>query len=260
MIKPVLTLGLCAALALPALAFPALTARAQDRVEEDTVIEKMAQEEDLQAEAEAAATATAPAAAPAEAAAPAAPAPELLARKWEMLPVESSLTFEGSQMGTAFKGAFKTFTADINFDPKDLGRSKVVALVDLSSIDSQDSERDNNLKGHEFFNVKEHPTARFETTAIRSTGPETYKAEGNLTIGAVTAPVTLPFTLTITPDDSGKETALMKGETTINRATWKIGTGDWTDPGVIANDVKVNVVVAAVNNPQMPAGEALQAQ
>lgn len=167
------------------------------------------------------------------------------AKKWEMIPAESSITFHGKQMGSDFAGTFPRFSAEIHFDAADLSASRVTATIDVTSAESGDAERDSNLKSPEWFDIKTFPAARFETTGFRRTDEDSFEANANLTIRDITLPVVLPFTLEITKDDSGKEKAVMKGSLTLDRSKFSLGTGDWADPGIITNEVPVDVIVAA---------------
>lgn len=164
--------------------------------------------------------------------------------KWDIDKTQSTLGFAGKQMGTDFSGQFKTFDADITFDTDNLAASSVTATIEMGSVDSDDSERDGNLKGAEFFNVAQFPTARFESKTFEKT--ETgYVAKGTLTIGEITAPLDVTFALDITAQDSGKKTAVMTGTATLDRSIWKVGTGDWADPSVIANAISIQIHLIA---------------
>jgi polyisoprenoid-binding protein YceI len=167
------------------------------------------------------------------------------ARKWEMIPEESAIVFHGKQMGADFEGRFKNFSAEIYFDPAALAESRVTAIIDTASADSGDAERDENLKGPEWLAVETFPAARFESAEFTRTGENAFEARGTLTIHNVTLPVVLPFTLEFLRDDSGKEKALMKGSLVLDRSNFGLGTGDWADPSIIANEVPVDVVVSA---------------
>ena len=81
-------------------------------------------------------------------------------------------------------------------------------------------------KGADFFDTANHPDATF--TATISPEGESYIAKGSLTLRGQTKPITLPFALDITGD-----TAVMKGQTTIDRRDFGMGTsfGDESQVG-----------------------------
>ncbi len=166
-------------------------------------------------------------------------------KKWEVNPAESTLVFTGKQMGSSFNGSFSTFAADIAFDPAMLEQSKVTVTIDVSTALTKDKERDANIQSKEWFDTATFPSARFETTAITKTGDNAYEATANLTIRDITNPVVMPFTLEFSKDDSGKEKVIMKGSVTLDRSKFSLGTGDWADASIIANEVPVDVLISA---------------
>ncbi|MDN5924238.1 MAG: YceI family protein, partial [Xanthomonadales bacterium] len=85
------------------------------------------------------------------------------ARTWQVDTAHSKLGFDGSFQGGAFHGVFKQFEAKINYDPADLGHASFDVTVNLASVDTGAGERDDTLKGADFFNVAKTPQAHFIT-------------------------------------------------------------------------------------------------
>ena len=172
--------------------------------------------------------------------------PAAAVTQWNLIHEKSSITFRPKQLGTEFKGTFDTFSAQIAFDPDNLAASKASIDVQIGTAHTGASDRDENLKSADWFDVTKFPDAKFETTAFHKTGKDTYMAEGTLTIRDVALPVTLPFTLTIAPPDAGKVIATMDGHVTLDRSKFKIGLGQWVDTSIIANEVPVDIHVTAI--------------
>lgn len=63
------------------------------------------------------------------------------AKTWTVVPAQSTLGFTGNYQGGPFKGVFKHFDAHITYDPAHLDQAKFDVSVDLSSVDTQSSER-----------------------------------------------------------------------------------------------------------------------
>ncbi len=177
-------------------------------------------------------------------------------KQWSMIHEKSSISFRPKQMNEEFKGTFDTFAASISFDPDDLAHSKAVIDIQLGTAHTGAPDRDENLKGADWFNVAQFPDAKFETTSFRRAdqnvklkpGEGLYVAEGTLTIKNISLPVTLPFSLMISTDATGKETATMAGSVTLDRSKFQVGTGQWVDTSIIANDVPVDVQVVAISH------------
>jgi polyisoprenoid-binding protein YceI len=167
------------------------------------------------------------------------------APKWIVVPEKSKIAFRGTQMGGDFAGVFKAFTPEIYFDPEQLDQSRVTVTVDVTSGDSGDGERDAAMKSKDWFDVKQFPAAHFKSTAFAKTEADAYTVTGNLTIRDVTVPVTLPFKLILSAD-SGKQTAEMTGQVTLDRSAFKLGQGEWADPSSVGNDVVVDITLSAI--------------
>ena len=152
----------------------------------------------------------------------------------------SSLRFRTSYTGEAIVGSFATFGGDIVFGPDRLDQSRVAITVDLGSAASGDGERDETLKGGDFFAVGTGRTAVFRADRFRKIGTDRYIAQGTLRLKGVTAPLSLPFTLRIDGD-----TATMQGSATIDRLTWKIGEGEFSSTSDIPAAVAVEIALKA---------------
>ena len=68
------------------------------------------------------------------------------ARDWQVDPAQSTLTFKGTYQGESFDGKFKKFDATIAYDATDVGKSKFDVNVELTSVDTNSSERDETLR------------------------------------------------------------------------------------------------------------------
>ena len=162
------------------------------------------------------------------------------AASWKIRPAESSVTITAQQQGASFNGAFKTFDAQIAFDPADLGHSSVTATVDTGSFDSQSADRDAQVKTATWFDVAKFPQARFVSDSFKDLGGGKYEAQGKLTIRDVSKDAVLPFTLKI-----DGPVAHMEGTLAIVRTEYGVGMGEWATSNWVGKDVKVNIQLVA---------------
>ncbi|HEY8190742.1 MAG TPA: YceI family protein [Micavibrio sp.] len=168
---------------------------------------------------------------------------------WKIVAENSALSFEGTQMGAPFKGVFKSFDGTIRFDPARLQDSNVRIAIDMDSVDADSADRNSYIRMPDWLNVAQFPEAVFTSTGFeKGLGPNQYVALGQLTIRGITLPITLPFTLAISKNDSGVETAVMTGETTVNRLDFGIGQGEWKDPKSVGAEIQVHVRLSAVRD------------
>jgi len=146
----------------------------------------------------------------------------------------STLGFTATYQEEAFDGTFGKFTPTLRFDPADLAGSRLDVRISLGSASTANAERDEVLLGGEFFDAAGQPEARYVATSFRALGGNRFVAEGTLSLRGVSKSVPLAFTWT-----PGAQPVLA-GEATLSRLTFKVGTGDWTDIGLLPDAVKVN--------------------
>lgn len=159
---------------------------------------------------------------------------------WVVEAGDSEIEFTGTQLGAAFEGEFKSFTAEIVFSPDDLAGSSVKVLIDIASVDTANGDRDSQIVSPDWFDAAQWPTAKFETKSFSETAPGQYEAVADLTIRDVTREVILPFDLEI----EGNE-AKAKGTVTINRTDFGVGQGQWADTSQVGDPVTIEIDIEA---------------
>lgn len=149
----------------------------------------------------------------------------------------SSLTFATQYQGEVFAGNLPGFTARLSFDPAHLNTSKLDVVIPLAGANTKNSERDDTLKGADFFSIAKFPQARFTATKFRSLGGNNYAADGSLNLRGATKPVTLTFTW------AAGAKPVLAGKATVKRLDFGVGGGDWADTSIIPNEVAVSTKV-----------------
>jgi polyisoprenoid-binding protein YceI len=147
-----------------------------------------------------------------------------------------SSTFDGQAVG----GSFRTWDANIRFDPKDLAHSSANVTIDVGSVTTGDADRDTALPDTPWFWAAKYPKATFVSRSFKALGGNRYEAAGDLTIRGVTKPLTLPFTLVITGD-----AAKMNAAVSVNRLAFGVGQGEWQTTQVIPAAVQVTIALTA---------------
>lgn len=159
---------------------------------------------------------------------------------WNMDAAESRLTFKAVHNGREFTGTFGNFDAVINLDPANPAGGEVHVIVDLSSVDAGDRDRNSNLPTKDWFHVETFPMATFTSTDLSKLSGSNYVATGNLSLKGVSKPITLAFTLNVEGD-----TAQASGGVDLVRTDFNIGQGpdfeteDWVKfPVAVMFDIK----------------------
>jgi polyisoprenoid-binding protein YceI len=149
-------------------------------------------------------------------------------------PQQSRLEFVGVQAGAEFKGAFRKFSAALDFSPDALPVSHFDVQIDLNSVDSMDKDRDTAIRGSDILDVAHWPTAHYVTRSISKTATG-YSAIGSLTLRGVTKDVALDFQFA--PAAGG---AKLEGSAKLKRLDFGAGQGDWKSTEWVADAVKVS--------------------
>ena len=114
-----------------------------------------------------------------------------MASEWSIDQAHSKIGFSIRHlMVTDVEGHFGEFEGVVKVDDKDITRSKVEVSVKVSSIDTNNTKRDNHLKSGDFFNVEKYEKMTFKSTKIVKRGSK-LKIHGKLTLHGVTKPVVL---------------------------------------------------------------------
>jgi polyisoprenoid-binding protein YceI len=160
--------------------------------------------------------------------------------QWAVDHGKSKLGFMVQWSGEPFVATFKSWKADIAFDPNDLPHSHATVSIDLASETSGYDDNDQGLKGTQGFEASKYPTAKFQTTQITHGQGNSYVAQGTLALHGVTKPVTLNFNLTF----SGKS-AHMVGKSALQRGDFKLASGSFATDNPIARAVTVTIDLTA---------------
>ena len=101
------------------------------------------------------------------------------------------VTFAVSHIGFSMvHGQFRSFDANIDFDPGNVEATRVDFRIDASSVETFWEARDRDLRSKNFLHVAEHPYITFRTTEVTPTGTDTADITGDVTIRGVTRPAT----------------------------------------------------------------------
>jgi len=132
------------------------------------------------------------------------------------------LSFRALVAGQPLDGVFKSWDAEIAFDPQNLRASRAVISVNTASAITGQPARDQALPTAGWLWTHRFPKAQLVTQAITQTGPNRYVARAALTIRGVSRPVNVPFTAIIGKGDTGR----MQATLTIDRNLFGIGPVD----------------------------------
>jgi len=107
----------------------------------------------------------------------------------------ASVLFKVQHLGlSTYVGRFNRFDASLNFDPLNIESAQLSAVIDIDSLDINDSGLQADLMGTTWFNQKKYPQAHFSTVSVKPTQDEQFEFTGNLDWRGVTKPVVMLVT------------------------------------------------------------------
>ncbi|GLU30727.1 hypothetical protein Busp01_05690 [Trinickia caryophylli] len=163
------------------------------------------------------------------------------AARAEVDTAKSSIVATSKQMNVPVDGKFNKFTAQVSFDPAKPTAGSAQFTIDVASYDLGDKEYNNQVAGKDWFDAKSYPTATFVSSAIAPAGGNKYNVKGKITIKGHAQDVTVPVTVT-----QQGPLQVFDGALPIKRLQFGVGTGEWKDTSVVADEViiKFHIVVA----------------
>ncbi|MGZ4664943.1 MAG: YceI family protein [Frankiaceae bacterium] len=175
--------------------------------------------------------------------------PGYRAGTWTIDPVHSDLSFTVRHMMVSkVRGAFRTFSGEIVTADNPL-ESSATATIDMSSIDTNNGQRDAHLRTNDFFDVEQHPTMTYRSTGVRLEDGELV-VDGDLTLRGVTKRVPLRVEFNgIGPDAYGGTRAGFTATTTINRRDFGVNWNAALESGgvVVGDKVTLHLEITVLN-------------
>lgn len=165
--------------------------------------------------------------------------------KWSIDPMHSEVQFKVKHLViSTVSGFFKSFEGTVETDSDDFENADISFSIDINSIDTNQTQRDEHLKGAEFFDAATYPKITFKSTSLTKTGDDEYELKGNLTIKDQTKPVSLKVEYGgSTADFYGNTKAGFEITGKINRKEFGLTWDGITEAGsvVIGEDIKLTI-------------------
>jgi polyisoprenoid-binding protein YceI len=173
----------------------------------------------------------------------------LAADEYKIDPNHSSVNFAVTHMTVStVNGRFNSFEGKVLLDDKDITKSSVNVTIKTSSINTDNTSRDNDLRSANYFDVEKFPDITFQSKSVEKKGSD-YVAHGTLTIHGVAKDVDLPFELK-GPVDAGKAGKVMGAHASLTISRQDYGVTK-SPTAMIGNEEKIDINVETHLEPQV---------
>ena len=174
--------------------------------------------------------------------------------KWSLDQTHSELGFKIKHlMISNVSGAFAKFDVQTETTSEDFSDGQVVAKVEVASINTNNSQRDEHLRNADFFEAETHPNIVFKSTRVEKLDSDSFSLYGDLTIKDITKPVKLAVEFNgIAKDPWGNVKAGFTIGGKINRKDFGITYNAVMETGgvMLGEDVKISGDIQLVKQAQ----------
>ena len=170
---------------------------------------------------------------------------------WAIDPVHSRVGFSVTHMTiSSVEGRFKDFEGTISYDAGKLDSLKANVKIDMTSVDTENADRDAHLKKEDFLYVEKYPEMTFVSTGVKPGKKGAFELMGDLTIRGVTKPVTFEakgLDQTVT-DPWGNDRVGAHATTVIDRKAFGVNYNQVLDRGgvMVGDDVTIELDIEFV--------------
>lgn len=136
-----------------------------------------------------------------------------------------AVLFKINHMGlSTFVGRFNKVDATLEFDPNNIAAAKLSAVIDVASIDVNNPDLEETLRGSSWFDTEKYPQAFFKTISVNLLDQNSAVFGGELTLHGVTAPMNLTVTFNGGANNmlTGFYTLGFSATSTFNRSTFGV--------------------------------------
>ncbi len=124
----------------------------------------------------------------------------------------------------------------------------IVAVLDVTHEDTDNHDRDTDLRSETYFDIARYPTITFQSTSITAQGPDDATVSGEITIKGVNKRITFPIHVVgRIPEVGGGTRVGFTGELHIDRRDFGIVDNRLSATGVllVGYDVTIGLTVEA---------------
>jgi polyisoprenoid-binding protein YceI len=163
--------------------------------------------------------------------------------KWVLDPTHSEIGFKIKHlMISNVSGSFTRFQGEAETEGEDFSTAVISLTAEMSSISTNNEQRDAHLRNADFFEVEKFPELNFQSTGVEKKDDDNFVLHGDLTLKGITRSVKLNVEFNgLTRDPWGGERAGFVVTGKINRSDFGVNFNGVLETGgvVLSEEVKL---------------------
>jgi polyisoprenoid-binding protein YceI len=163
--------------------------------------------------------------------------------EWTIDSAHSQANFSVRHMAVStVRGRFDNITGKVDVEGGKLASAEID--IPISSVNTNEGDRDKHLKSADFFDADNHPSMHFSMKGAQQVSGDEYKLSGDLTIRGVSQPVTLDATISEPfTDPWGNERIGVSVTGKLDRKAWNLTWNVLVEAGrfLVSDEVKIEV-------------------
>ncbi|HEV2349457.1 MAG TPA: YceI family protein [Terriglobia bacterium] len=172
---------------------------------------------------------------------------------YQIDPAHSSAQFVVRHMMiTNVHGAFSNLQGSVAWDAANPGQSKVDVVIDATTIQTREADRDKHLRSADFLDVEKFPTITFKSTGVKAASEGELDITGDLAIHGVTKQVVLKVEgpTAEAKDPWGNLRIGASGTTKIKRSDFGLTWNAALETGglLVGDEVKIQLEVSLIKS------------
>jgi polyisoprenoid-binding protein YceI len=171
----------------------------------------------------------------------------LVKTKWGIDVAHSEVQFKIKHLViSTVTGKFNQFSGSVETENDDFTNASITFSLDVNSIDTNNTDRDNHLKSDDFFAADKYPHITFNSTSFEKVADNKYLLSGDITIREVTKNINLDVEFGGKMIDPwGNEKAGFEINGIINRKDFGLNWSAVTEAGglVVSDEVRLHINV-----------------
>lgn len=145
-------------------------------------------------------------------------------------------------------GTFPDVKGKITIDRSNLANSGVEARINVLSVNSSGTKRDEHIKKEEYLDAARYSEMRFVSTKVEASNNNEGILHGKLTLHGVTREISFPFkVLGFGTDPWGGQRIGVEARTSIKASDYGLGWGIKPDAPV-GDDIEITLLIEGVKN------------